>query len=715
MNNTNKKAKSKRMIICTIISFALVIVCTVIGVLVRNALLSEVTIDGKIEKQLPPEIAFALSVTAGVCLGILVVGVIVNLIISALYTKRIKNMSRVVSEMNTFITSKRDDVESTVKVYLKKLTRTIMISDALCALYLVCNLVFTISLMIVSPGYNYLFVVMFWINLAVLLRIRLTSNKPEPEQISDIEIRAKRDEYPTLYAIADKAADKFGIKNKPKIYIVGGDFNVSILDVRDEYMLIVGGMALLLFSDKELYNVFLHEFGHVCDKNRKEKKIRKYSLFLDKEYTVFHSWVSLFFSMFNYIFSFDYMVYDYAVSVRNEKNADEYMAKYGDKEIAASALLKLKYHDLYNWECGSYDDSDFNIFESESMDSLKKEYIIKYSVQLFKERLEVRENFWRELVDKEILARNASHPTTAMRLETLGVSDCKLVWERSDEYDEEVEKAVGILQQLVCDDIEKTGYDKIRESNYLRPQREINEWEEKGEPLIADRYSDIISDLCALSRYTKAAQLAKRAVDELPAASSAYGLFYYGQYLLRCYSSEGLDYLYRAFGENRNSIEQGLGMIGQFCCITGLQDELDTYREKAMTLAQEEVDWAGEVSLLNPKDKLSSEYLEGNMMNELKELLANLDDGSIYQVYIVRKHITESFTCSPVIVRFRKDAKYESANEIMHRIFQYLDTVPNDWQFSLFEYDSVKNVPFKKVKDSLIYTGKNDNNGELKE
>jgi hypothetical protein len=72
-------------------------------------------------------------------------------------------------------------------------------------------------------------------------------------------------------------------------------------------------------------------------------------------------------------------------------------------------------------------------------------------------------------------------------------------------------------------------------------------------------------------------------------------------------------------------------------------------------------------------------------------------------VYLVRKTISETFFTSAFIIHFYGGTD-EARNEIMHKIFRYLDSHPSDWHFSLFDYFEFPEVKVEKIPGSLVYS-----------
>ena len=151
-------------------------------------------------------------------------------------------------------------------------------------------------------------------------------------------------------------------------------------------------------------------------------------------------------------------------------------------------------------------------------------------------------------------------------------------------------------------------------------------------------------------------------------------------------------------------------MIGSFFCMTGREKQLLEYRERARQMAQKDKDEYSQTGVLSKNDKLSAEHLPEGMLENILAFIRSIDEDIVKNIYLVRKTISENFFTSVFIIHFWGGTD-DQRNEIMHKIFRYLDTYPVDWQFSLFDYADHTDIKFDKIEGSLVWT-KNDNKGE---
>jgi hypothetical protein len=394
-------------------------------------------------------------------------------------------------------------------------------------------------------------------------------------------------------------------------------------------------------------------------------------------------------------------MYKYTVSVVEETKADLDMAKHGTPEIAASALLKIDYDNRFRWEDAGKDFK--SIYESDTPSSnFLSEYLSR-----FKGAIAARHGDWNEMLMREILPNNASHPILRMRFETLGIEKIAYVErEASKEYEIEAQRALEAADKSLCES-HREDYEKERKEFYLDPLARINEWKSNGMPISAESYADIITDLKSIGLNSEAEALCERAIEELDKNSSQHAYFIKGCALLCRYDESGIELIYHAVQTNHNYLEEGLEMIGTFCCITGREKELLEYRERAQVLAQKDIDEYSETCVLSKNDNLVHDDMPSEMLEEILSYIRSVDGGIIRSVYLVRKVVNDNFFTSAFVLQFDGGSD-EVRDDVRHKIFRYLDTYPVDWHFSLFEYSECYNIKFDKIEGSLVYSRAQD-------
>lgn len=525
--------------------------------------------------------------------------------------------------------------------------------------------------------------------LAAFGRVRRTAPK---EALSAESGYVPRSELPQLYALADRAAHTLNCRNEIHLAPTA-DFNAGVARVGKAVSLTLSTRLLHILSEDELYAVLLHELSHITGDHALNE--RQYNLWLEED----HDDRPLAFltnRFFNYLdaqYSVQYTLYDLAASVQMEAEADRLMAEHASKASAGSALLKLKYYDLFLWESEAY-------FAHDTLDKTLS-WMVRDEADAFLAALPARKEAWRALMHKEILANNATHPTMQMRLEAIGALDAEAAApNHSDAYAAEIAHAQSLLKERLTDINEENAYnDRID-----RQRKTLAAWEAEGKPLVVEEYSDVVQALRDLGRLDEAIALCERAIRDFDADTpTGFPYYFRGCYRLHRWDDSGLDDIYRAFRQSSSGsmIEEGLEQIGTYCCITGNETELERYREEAVRLMQKERDVYSELGVLRRSDELRAEKLPEELHSSLYRYIRSFTGDAVEAIYLVRKVISEDFFTSVMIVRFADDADEDARAEIMHKIFNVLDNNTH-WQFSLFEYTDVQHVHPEQIPGSLF-------------
>ncbi len=619
-----------------------------------------------------------------------------NYFLSMRFMKKIKSMK--IAEGNAFLLSHRDDAEKTAAEKLKQLRRirhatyvyTAFLFVAAAAIALlggVMGLEFPPAIVICIV---YAWLVMASAALQIHIRKKIDLTK-------DVAVLSP-EEYPLIYALARKAADAVGSKDEIVI-LPNWDFSASIIRDKGRYLLRIGVILLHVLSEEELYSIMLHEFAHVREDKNKHFREEQYQDWLSTEgggVDRLSAFLANFYLHFGAKYLFNYMIYRYACSVVYELEADRAMAEHGDAGIAVSALLKTHYDTMFYWE--SCVNEEPNIYENEE---LQADYLT-CRIALFKDAIEKRNADWNVLVQKEILANNASHPTLKMRMDALGIHELTLTETQSSRaYLDERQKILEYSEKFIYED-RKKNYEKERKEYYLDPLERINAWKQSGEQILPETYADLIADLKTLGRHREAELLCDRVREELP-DSATHATFIKGAMMLYRYDEKGMDLIYQAMERNGNYIEEGLDTIGSFCCLTGREEDLREYRKKANLLAQKYVDEDEQISFLSQNDKLSKESLPDGMLEDILGFMRSIDECRIIkEIYLVRKTVSDTFFASVFVIRFDGGTQ-EEQRQIMHKVFRYLDCYPVDWQFSLFDRADYPDVKIESIEGSLVF------------
>ena len=605
-----------------------------------------------------------------------------------------------IAKMQRYLVGHRDAAAETARAKLASLRRLRMLTGAYTALlWLLAAGTALLAGLTFQEAFSLLTLpVCFWAYLlfyAVYSRFR---REQTDDPTGDGVVPLDEADYPALYAAARRAADSLEYRGRIGILLTPG-CNASVLREPQGCRLLLGAMLLQIMSEEELHCILLHELAHIAAAQpetlreaRCNARIHEWES--DSTWQL-HAVRGLFLPL-DFAYTFHYGLYEYASSVINELAADRAMADFGSPAAAVSGLLRLFYTDRYEWEDGLEDRTSLLEPEEPAPD-----YIAR-NLDAFRQAVERRHKDWDAMVGIEILANNASHPTLRMRMEALGVSEARTIPQNdSAAWTAEMQKALAAAEQAVLK-VRKETYAKDREENYLTPLREVTEWEEKGRP-VTSGYPDIVAALDQLCRYSEAEELCERAMAELPDTSSLYARYFKGCCMLYRYDARGMELIYHAIEKNSNLLENGLSVIGTFCCYTGREQELQDYRRRAVQLSQKDKDSTSQAGFLTRHDRLSSETLPEGMLENILAYIGSVADGKIARVYLVRKTVSDSFFTSVFLIRFAGGTDQQQ-REILHKIFLYLDGYPVEWQFSLFDYADYAFIHPEKINGSLVWS-----------
>ncbi len=658
----NLKPKEQRALnirgyIILALSFVMGIVSVLIGITLKNII----------------PLTFAYGGFAAVVILTVVIAVL-NLILRRAYIGKFNN--RTVEEAQVFMLSHREHAEETSRekaVLLKKLRTATgfysLIFVILGALLGICG---GIALDGDDSSVFFAFISsLLW--LCTFSRIRFSPPKvifeEYPTYVSDKD-------FPLIYETVRAAASELGCDKEIRISLMA-DCNAGICRMGSVISVQIGMILLSVLSREELYTLMLHEFAHMAETEISVSKESDYGNWLSQGGTP-HFLSGITSVMFLYpdtLFSFQYELYRYAYTLIAEAEADRIMAEKGDASSAASVLLKLNYHSLYCWEL---DGMDFeNVYTSEEPDKL----FITKNIERFKAYIKQRKAVWRELTDKEIISRSATHPTTKMRLCAMGMSEADIIeFSDTENFTKEKAKALEYVERIVYDE-RNINYSEIREIYYTKPKKTVDEWIAEGKPVTVEDHQRIISALRDLGMNSTAEKVCDKVIEVFDGAATAFAHYVKGILLLHRYDDKGIGHIYYAMEKNNNGITGGLDIIGHYCCLTGDSEQLEIYRRRLVELVQEVIDKYSEADVLTRRDKLSPKKLPEEMLEYILDYIASIDEEDINKIYLVRKTVTEDYHISVFVIDYANPDPDEQ-NEIQYKIYCCLDAMEH--QFSLF-------------------------------
>ncbi len=626
-------------------------------------------------------------------LSILVAALIINIVLKAKATKKYREMK--VKEANDFMLKRKEDIKTHFEEATKKLHRV----SFFCKIYVIALVVFLhiatffmgayISTFTPLLIFSYFFIAGIYIHIAGAIL-----NKPKLE----IQEYLQREDFPYLYSIADKAMKETGI-DAPIYVCTERSFDGSIGKYGNKYLVNLGSSLVNCLTYDELYNVLLHEFAHVSDKYTPKSVHGFFHRFIEFDGNNFFTIITDTIIAYPIIkYATEYLFYTMLASEYIEAMADSIVTKKGNPKAFASALAKCNLHSSYERVQFLYNSP---IFEAEKpRDMLASECLEGFLLAL-------KDNMgkWLDCYEKEIQPRNASHPIYRLRRKAVGVlaEDVKISFEITDEaLKNEAKKLLDFTNKMLIKNL-SPHYEESRKNYYLTPLSCVEKWEKNKSNYMTEDLNVVIDSLAELNRHKEAEALCDEIIaTEENVYATAYAKFFKGFMLSNYDDLRCIDLLYEVIELNSNYVQPCLEFIGQFACRNGLQKELDTYREKAISLSQKFVDEDEKASSISHKDTLVKDTMEADILKEHIDFILSTSN-NIKSVYLVRKIISETFYSRVFLIEFERKTEFSQIQESMDKIFRHLDCFDNEL-YSLFLLTDYNRRLVKKVDGSLVYS-----------
>lgn len=671
----NKAMKALSFTLALLISMAVGVALFSCGLLLTDHI--NKTLSGIIAA-----VSFVLIVAAG----------IMNAVLTGKLRKKYNKLN--IAEGNKMLLDRKSDIAQDLQSATERLEKAAKVGKIYISLITVLILVFIFFLGALANAAGGLFIFPILIIISVATRFfGALIDIPKPEKK---EILNKKD-YPELYAIAQRARDEAELEGDIGI-TTDNSFNAAITKIANQYYLLLGCSLVNHISRDELYNILLHEFAHHSEKYTPKSPHGFFNRFITYE-SVPLPLGDFFISYTMLLYFEEYIIYTALANEYIEKMADSITVTKGDPRAFASAIAKCNLHSQYERLLYQYQEKA--LFETEEPQT----DIAEQYMRGFRRALEENQEIWLDMFEREIQPRNASHPIYRARRDAVGVSKDDVVISldvSGDGLDDERAKITAqtnseILQMLT------PNYSELRKQNYLTPLSIIEDWEKNKENYPKTELTKVIQAMIDIMRHEDAEKLCDHIIEnEENIYLTAFPKSFKGYLLVNREDPRGVDLLYESIELNSNLFEISIDPIGEYACRNGLQDVLDEYREKALALAQKNVDEDEQANSVSAKDNLVPDDMSEDALRSHIEFITSVSD-CISGIYLVKKVISDTFYSHVFLIEFENKTSGEVINESMNRIFRYLDTLDNE-QYSLFLYAPIYKSVVKKVDGSKIYS-----------
>lgn len=626
--------------------------------------------------------------------GFLILMMVLNPLIYWLYWKQKNTMS--VAERIEFLKVRQNKAELDPYMLLQKVKRIKLGIQ----IYIALLLLTTITLPFFAGAVNGPTVWLLLFSFCILAGFfRRFWGLREKFDFSEYSIR---EDFPALYALAEKAAQEVGITYPIRIHICS-NCNAGVLLVNETISLELGTVLLSVLTEEELYQILLHEFAHIANEstmpNFTTMATVRFLLYEEDHGELISAAMVQLLKFPVAYFVLEYEIYRLVTNEYCERMADQMILTKGSPSVATAALAKTNMDVYFQQEMSRFIPEPFYQPETPAWN------INARLCEGFRKAIAERKDFWLELMQKELVPQFVTHPIFRQRWEAYGNCDFEIVLPDLDTvYNGECQKAIEKMNIVVRNQILES-YEEERKLYYLEPLTTVEAYEASDGTLSHEQIPQIIQAYMTLGREEDAYQLCDKVLAENPNPNeTVYALYIKGCQLLDSYDEQGIDLIYKAMEINHNHYEEGFERIGRFCCLMGLEDKREEYRARYIECFQKDMDEYSKAADLSPSDNLVPEQFLQEKLDDILKFMISAGEGKLKNIYLVRKVISDTYFTSAFVLEFELKTTDDERYHITKAIFHYLDSYPEDWQFSLFQYDVKTAKAVKKVPGSCVYT-----------
>lgn len=514
---------------------------------------------------------------------------------------------------------------------------------------------------------------------------------------------------PIMEAMVKRAADTVGIKGKIRLEMTR-DCDLDVNRFGNTYVVFLGSRLLSVLTEEELYQLLLMSFDFFSHKKEYRRTHRVYRLgqLGSAEIRPLFFIFDLFFSYADVYLEWEYDLYMAALRRYADGCACERVKAAGNPAAAVSALDKRAM-----WRYFAFESNDFLTIPFYAPEKPEKKHEAMVC-DAWRAAITKRYGVWRRLLSAEIPTATDMRPLHREywnRLSPDGqVSDGRLTLPQGDTpFDREVATtALEMVETRLYGEI-RNGYDRARRDEYLEPLETIAAYEKNPSGYTTPELSPVINAYRDICRVPEAEKICDGILSsEQNRFARAHAAYFKGMCRIHRYDTGGIDLIYQAIDLNKNYMEDGFSMVEEYCIMCGLADEYETFLRRAETqMAAHARNHEGAGSL-SPMDHLVKEEELGDMLPDILAYMEQVSEGKLKKVYLVRKVISEDFFSSVFVISFEEGEDNRVLRRAYDAIFNYLDSYPVDWQFSLFVCDPNTLMAVSRVEGSLVWEKKND-------
>jgi len=483
-----------------------------------------------------------------------------------------------------------------------------------------------------------------------------------------------REEYPELYAIAEKVFPK---GKQVRIICAGGESLDSFLD-RGHLYLTLGAYNYSILNDAELKALFVSERFQTLEHQGDIFDVVDYALRCASPAGTHPMYLPAFLFV-QYPatrLSLASNISAAAAAAVLEQHALEYVKKNGCAEDYLSGYCKIRMLDFFN----SIDVSRHILFyENETPD----EAVVSKELESFRTVFSEKKEFWLELLKKElpdtgILPTSFSEIRQALCTESPEIS-----------LPESTEERIALCRHAdrVVYEYSLPSYARDRENSYLAPRETYEAYlrgRETGKEFNVLELRPVIDACEALNLRDEMLEVCRDCIRIASVSNeAAHAHYMMGKELLNRYDPAGIDEVLFAMDVNENYIEEGGGLVLRFSRLLGLSDRIGYYSRRVREITQ----LAADRNLLFPDrvdmtSGLSADtsISEAQMADNLEFILSTCGT-SVRTVWQIRKELTENFYSTIYVIEFSPETTPEQLSLYARKIFHYLDAQTRQYSF----------------------------------
>ena len=516
-----------------------------------------------------------------------------------------------------------------------------------------------------------------------------------------------RENLPLLYAMAKRAADTAGVK---------GDIQFEITTAHEcdvnrfgrTYVVFLGTRLMAVLTPEEMEQALVMAFSSFSRRRINRQVVFRYCLGLLGSSNVRPATFAfdLFFSYADASLEWTYALYSHAVKRVLTNEGYERVRSHGDVTAAMGVLMKEAFWSYYTFEFPHFMPQSF--YET----PLPSPHYEQDVCRNFRLACRRRSNAWLSMLGAEM--EDVLFPTDLpFRYERRVLAPQGIICpplllpDEESPYGAEVTRLIAAIDQRSMGFTNLGEYEKQRKQQYLEPMQIVEEYEQNPTGYSTPELSPVINGYRDIGKFDRAEAVCDEILErEHNPFAMAHALYFKGMCMIHRYETEGIDHIYRAIDLNKNYMKDGFEMVGEYCVLRGLSDEYAAFRRRAeIQVSAHAYNQEGACSL-TVMDRLEPEEGLGDMLPDILGYMERVADGSIREIYLVRKIISEDFFTSAFVINFDYGVSDEQMRRVYSAIFNYLDAYPVDWQFSLFLYNRETERAVMRVNGSRVWSKK---------